>query len=292
MNTIKPKVKLINHTQDARELLLYTKFTRLSNENEDAMDIINSWSEERKQQELDYMLGTIESSWEFLTYTFSISGVDRAFTHQLVRTRGEEKGEVSYAQQSQRTVSMEGFNFTTPNSLINNQDKLKVYLDSMQSINDSYQELINSGVPVQDARGLLPTAIETSIIVKLDLRLLSHMMSERLCTRTQGLYQQVAFMMRELVLQVHPWAEGFLNVFCVNKGICRFENYHKCPIKSIMFDPNTGLLCKDNPEVPYEEKFDARSDKTRPANKSEIKSAWEKMNLNGGYEAIPDMQKK
>ena len=87
------KVKLINYTDDAKNLLLFTKNTRLMNV-ENAYDAIKKWPDEKKQGELDYMLRTIKSSWEFVEYTFDIRDVTRAFTHQFVRTR-----QASYAQQ-------------------------------------------------------------------------------------------------------------------------------------------------------------------------------------------------
>src|SRR3954466_8252022 len=108
MESVKPTVVLINYTSEARELLLYTKQTRLSLD-AGLMDEIRAWPEEKKQAELDYMLGTIRSSWEFCDYVFAVNGVSRGFTHQYVRTR-----EGSYAQQSQRTVDMSGFDFVMP----------------------------------------------------------------------------------------------------------------------------------------------------------------------------------
>lgn len=291
-------VKLINYTVDALDLLLYTKFTRLSTENEDAMDIIKSWSQEKKQKELDYMLGTIESSWEFITYIFSISDVSRAFTHQLVRTRGEEKTEVSYAQQSQRTVSMEGFGSIVPKEIKNNEDRLKVWEVGMHNINELYQKLREMGAAPQDSRGVLPTNVETQIIVKLDLRTISHMMTERLCTRTQGEYQDVAKLMREEILKVHPWTENFMQCYCCKVGICRFPNYHNCPIKGIMFNPETGVKWSDSSEYNCERPItlgrmkDDSDWAQRPATIEEIKWAWTQMNNQGGFEAIPDMQKK
>lgn len=287
------KVKLINYTDDALDLLLYTKFTRLSSENEDAMDIIKSWSHEKKMEELDYMLGTIESSWEFVTYIFSISEVSRAFTHQLVRTRGEEKTEVSYAQQSQRTVSMEGFGTVVPKEIKNNEDRLRVWEIGMHNINDLYQKLREMGVAPQDARGVLPTNVETQIIVKLDLRTISHMMEERLCTRTQGEYQEVAKLMRAEIIRVHPWAEKFMQCYCCKKGVCRFPNYHNCPIKGIIFDPRTGLRWMDSDEydcknpILLDRMKENSEDSKRPATIEEIKWAWNKMNSEGGFEAIP-----
>ena len=102
------KVKLISCTDDAVDLLLFTKNTRLMND-EDAFSKIKEWDDDKKQAELDYMLQTIKSSWEFIDYVFDIRDVTRGFTHQFVRTR-----QASYAQQSQRTVDMQGFNYSVP----------------------------------------------------------------------------------------------------------------------------------------------------------------------------------
>ena len=106
------KVKLINATSDAVNLLLFTKNTRLMND-EGAYDKIKAWPQEQKDEHLDYMLNTIKSSWEFIDYTFDIRDVSRGFTHQFVRTR-----QGSYAQQSQRTVDMTGFEYYTPERII------------------------------------------------------------------------------------------------------------------------------------------------------------------------------
>jgi len=48
------KVNLVNYTQNAKDLLLFTKNTRLMNV-EDAYKEIASWPEDKKQAELDYM---------------------------------------------------------------------------------------------------------------------------------------------------------------------------------------------------------------------------------------------
>ena len=76
------KVELVNHTSDAVNLLLFTKNTRLMND-DDAYSSISDWPENKKQEELDYMLKTIRSSWEFIDYTFNIRDVSRGFTHQF-----------------------------------------------------------------------------------------------------------------------------------------------------------------------------------------------------------------
>ena len=52
------KVTLINYTQDASTLLLFTKSTRLMM-NPGLMDEIRSWPEDKKLSELEYMANTI-----------------------------------------------------------------------------------------------------------------------------------------------------------------------------------------------------------------------------------------
>jgi len=110
------KVELVNYTQDAVDLLLFTKNTRLMPV-DDAYNRIAEWEWEKKQAELDYMLNTIRSSWEFIDYTFNVRDVTRGFTHQFVRTR-----QASYAQQSQRTVDMSGFSYYTPPEIEKDED--------------------------------------------------------------------------------------------------------------------------------------------------------------------------
>jgi flavin-dependent thymidylate synthase len=221
------KVELVNYTQDAMNLLLRTKNTRLGSDDDPA-----TWSDEKKKDHLSYMLDTIKSSWEFVDYTFEITGVSRNFTHQLVRTRTGH-----YAQESQRTVDVRESKTVEP--IFNS--KFNAALWSAQSLNciTAYGCFIDSGMPVQDARGILPTAMETSIFAKFDLRTLHEMGLTRLCTRTQGEYQDVFRAMREEVLKVHPWAEDFIQVHCVALGICAFPRYGKAECQH--YDPRMDL---------------------------------------------------
>ena len=198
------KVKLVSYTSDAVNLLLFTKNTRLMND-DDAYDKISQWDEDKKKAELDYMLNTIRSSWEFIDYVFDVRDVTRGFTHQFVRTR-----QASYAQQSQRTVDMQGFSYYTPEKIYVDETANVIYDDAMKMINDKYQELRELGIAAEDARGILPTNIHTNIVAKFNLRTLSEMAKSRLSPRAQGEYQNVFKLMGKEVVNVHPWAEPFL----------------------------------------------------------------------------------
>lgn len=216
------KVTLINHTQDALNLLLGTKNTRMGNGD----DPVESWSEEKKADHLKYMLGTIKSSWEFVDFIFQIEDVTRAFTQQLERTRSG-----SYAEQSLRAVDMSGGSAYVPPM---DKQSEGIYKSALYEAFTAYEYLVSGDnpIPLQDARGILPINTLTSITAKFNLRTLHEMAKVRLCTRTQGEYQDVFRAMRQAAIDVYPWVEDFIQVACVADGRCAFPNYGptNCPV--------------------------------------------------------------
>lgn len=197
------KVTLINHTQDAAALLVFTKQARLGL-SPARLDDIKSWHPDKLHAELVYMADTIPSSWEFVDYVFCVEGVSRAYTHQQVRTRTG-----SYAQQSLRVVNKSDFDYVWPQrSLTETQaEELESLLTQIKA---SYAWLVESGMAVEDARGILPTNIATNIVCKFNLRTMSELAASRTGGRTQSEYQAVVSAMCDEVLRVHPWAERFL----------------------------------------------------------------------------------
>ena len=206
-------VELIDYTKNALEMLIYTKNTRLQNE-WSFMDVLLMPHPE-KMEIYEGMLDTIQSPFEFVDFTFILHGVSRSFTHQLVRTRN-----ASYAQESMRAVKpTQGF-YSASDSVEHAQMKAL----------ESYSELIDIGMPYQDAREVLPTGVKTSIMMKVNLRELGEMAEKRLCTRTAGEYQQVFKLMKEKVTTVYPFLESYIEVYCVKYGTCCFPRYTKCPV--------------------------------------------------------------
>lgn len=198
------KVTLLNFTPNARQILVYTKNTRLS-VSANMLDKVHSMSDEEIQRELDYMVNTIKSSWEFVDATFCIEGVSRGFTHQFVRNRLG-----SYAQQTMRILDMGDFDYITGPSIANDPRLKSLYDTMMGSINQYYKRLISAGAKIEDARGILPTNISTNIIAKFNLRALSQMMMSRASNRTQYEYRQVLDAMYAAVVEAEPWCASFL----------------------------------------------------------------------------------
>jgi thymidylate synthase (FAD) len=198
------KVTLINHTQDAENLLLFTKATRLTM-SPGLLEEIRAKTDEDKAKELEYMANTIPSSWEFISYTFLIEGVSRAFTHQFVRSRTG-----SYAQQTMRVLEMGDFEYIYTDKILNDKESKAVVDEALHAIKFAYNKLLKMGVAAEDARGILPTNIGTNIVARFDLRAFAGLAKSRTGGRTQNEYQKVVNAMVDEVLKVHPWAEKFL----------------------------------------------------------------------------------
>lgn len=198
------KVTLINYTQDAATLLLFTKSTRLTL-SPGLMDEIRAWSPEKKAAELEYMANTIPSSWEFVDYTFLVENVSRAYTHQQVRTRA-----ASYAQQTMRVLEMGAYDYVYTERNRADPKAMAIIRATNEVIRAAYNDLLDAGQPAEDARGILPTNIATNIVCKFSLRTFVDLAKSRTGGRTQSEYQRVVNAMVDEVLVVHPWAEKFL----------------------------------------------------------------------------------
>lgn len=155
---------------------------------------------------------------EFAEFTFKISGVSRALTHQLVRHRL-----ASFAQRSQRYCKEDNFDYVIPLTVLKNEEALQEYKNTMRSIAESYNKLLDLGMPAEDARYVLPNSCATEICVKMDLRELIHFCNERLCTCAQWEIRMLAKMMKDEVEKVSPECAKLLVPKCE-----KFSPYNFC----------------------------------------------------------------
>lgn len=137
---------------------------------------------------------------EAIKFHFMIEGVDRAFTHQMVRQRT-----AVYAQESQRFCVIEDLPHATslPPSLFgtpenadpNSADRAERWRATWDRTNDfiskAYETLVSDGMPQEDARGLLPHATATRLNFVTDMRNLVDHAGNRLCTQAQFHWRHV-----------------------------------------------------------------------------------------------------
>ena len=119
--------------------------------------------------------------------TFRISGVSRAFTHQLVRHRL-----CSFTQQSQRNVDESDFNYVEPESIRKKARTHSLFTKLMEESKKAYSELQRLGIKNEDARFILPNAVESQIAVTANLREWRHIVELRGSSDAQWEIRKVA----------------------------------------------------------------------------------------------------
>ena len=136
---------------------------------------------------------------EHAVFTFSVEGVSRALTHQLVRHRV-----ASFSQQSQRYVSMDFASYVKPHTVESDPEASKVFDDAMEAIWEAYGRLEEMGIPPEDARYLLPNGCTTNITITMNARELLHFFSLRCCNRAQWEIREMADRMLEICREQSP----------------------------------------------------------------------------------------
>ena len=185
-----------------------------------------------KQQEL--VRRVIESGHgstiEHIVFTFAISGVTRTLSHQLVRHRAG----LAFDQQSQRYLDYKRPAYMVPGTIADAPDELRErYESTLDGSLAFYSELLEAGVPGEDARFVMPNATRTNLVMTTNLRALIHMSGLRLCTMAQWEIRRLFQLIRHEVFDVSPFLGSFLAPKCVPLGYCdedRNRDEH-CPIR-------------------------------------------------------------
>ncbi|MCM2359575.1 MAG: FAD-dependent thymidylate synthase [Geobacteraceae bacterium] len=141
-----------------------------------------------------------QSVLEHASFTFGIEGISRVTTHQLVRHRI-----ASFSQQSQRYVShRERFAAVIPPTIAGRPEALARFEAQLAALHQTYVDMVEAGIPAEDARYILPNATETKIVVTMNARTLLHFFELRCCERAQWEIRAMAVEMLKLVKGVAP----------------------------------------------------------------------------------------
>lgn len=159
----------------------------------------------RKQALEDVQQTHLQAPLETIKLHFLFDGVDRSFTHQNVRQRT-----AVYAQESLRFAVVRNLRQGTslPPSLANQRSdspQRQIWDNTLDTIGAAYEALIESGIPAEDARGLLPHATATRIHYVTDMRNLKEHAGNRLCTQAQFHWRYV---FSQIVQEVHDYGRN------------------------------------------------------------------------------------
>jgi thymidylate synthase (FAD) len=171
------------------------------------------------------------STIEHVEFTFGITGVSRTLSHQLVRHRIG----VSFDQQSQRYVSYKkGASTMLPASIAEAEPELRArYEAQVEDALGLYDEMLEAGIPGEDARFVFPNATRTNLVMTANLRALIHMSGLRLCTMAQWEIRRLFQLIRHEIFTVSPFLGSFLAPKCVALGYCdeAGNRDEHCPIR-------------------------------------------------------------
>ncbi|ODA42216.1 FAD-dependent thymidylate synthase [Desulfosporosinus sp. BG] len=220
------RVDLIQYTPDPEKVVAAA--ARLCYSADPVPDLLQHLEDEavasfvRKLREMGHL-----STFEHVSFQFSIDGVSRALSHQLVRHRI-----ASYSQRSQRYVEEKGFEFVIPPSVKQNAESLGRFEKVMARLQEDYQELL-SCVPPEDARYVLPNACTTSLMATFNARSLLNFFEHRTCMRAQWEIRSLAEKMLQLVRAVAPNLFSEAGPTCVTQGVCHQGKYSCGRLKSL-----------------------------------------------------------
>lgn len=211
------KVSVISHTDNIDKTIALAARTCYSNDETetiqgDLLDNPNKVYAIIKRCLLSGHLSVLEHG----SITFSLEGVSRSLLAQITRHRI-----ASYSVRSQRYCDMSAL---TPEKLAKplskDQDVINKFLDAYFSALIDYRTLKENGVPLEDARYVLPEATPTTIIITMNIRELRHFFGLRCCSRAQHEIRYVANKMLELAKPLAPCALKWAGPKCVLRGVC------------------------------------------------------------------------
>lgn len=154
------------------------------------------------------------STLEHITFTFAVENVSRALLAQLTRHR-----HISFLVQSQRYVKLSsdsrsgGFDYVIPRKLLDVEvytPQIDAFEKAMWAAQDSYNKLIEMGVPQEDARAVLPNAAATNLVMTLNLRTALEFYAKRKPGNgAQNEITQLAEAIKNEITAVEPWTVKF-----------------------------------------------------------------------------------
>ena len=201
------KVILIHHTPHPEEVVAMASRLCYSPSNIESLRKRIKTKDQKDFVEKLMKMGHM-SPIEHASFTFVIEGISRVCSHQLVRHRL-----ASYSQQSQRYISEEkGFEYIIPPTIKADRELKKYFKNFMVQAQRAYDEIvkrlhergIRGELANQDARFVLPNAVETKIMVTMNARELLHFFRMRCCNRSQWEIRQVAEEMLKTCKKVAP----------------------------------------------------------------------------------------
>lgn len=235
------KVTLITHTPEPEKVVAAAAKLCYSDK-ADIATLLNSLDDSEAIRKFIENLMKMHhySPLEHISFTFGIEGVSRSFLAQITRHRI-----AAFSVRSQRYCVEDWSAPVVPPSIANDEARAEEFRIAMESAWSTYRQLLEMGVPKEDARAVLPNACATRMLVTMNARELLHFFSLRCCTRAQFEIRQVAWKMLEECKKVAPTIFSHGGASCDQTARCP-EGKKSCG--RLGKKKETGKNCKSEPK--------------------------------------------
>lgn len=170
---------------------------------------------------------------EMVSFTWWLEGVPRAFFDQVVRHRKTSMFARSQRVRLQKDFADKGEYLTTSECAKDNMREV-VYDLAMRQSEKAYNELLELGVPAEDARGVLPLHLRTGFAWGTSLRDLTETFRTRTCHLLQQEYwAPIAKRMRRYLRDIDPELEVIFKPPCQRGAGCVSTHDAELRVKAV-----------------------------------------------------------
>ena len=223
---VEPKVRLIGHTQLSDDLVPGGAMSNLQMYRQDGATDAETVIEyagrscyrsfhrpnPATREVSDYLERTLFDQKHFsiaehVQITVEVTGVSRAWTHEMVRHRA-----FKFSQESQRFIDMENFGIVLPPALRDDWALVDDVEGALSEVAEVYRRIVANLMSRgktrkqarEAARAILPNATATGIVISGDIRSWIFMLDRRLRPDADAEFQEVAKLMLEAITPVAP----------------------------------------------------------------------------------------
>ena len=223
---VEPQVTLIGHTQLSNDLVLGGVMSNLQMDRQDGATDAETVVEyagrscyrsfhrpnPATHKVSDYLERTLFDQKHFsiaehVQITVEVTGVSRAWTHEMVRHRA-----FKFSQESQRFIDMENFEAVLPPAIRDDWALETEVEEALTGVSEAYSRLVKELMARgktrkqarEAARAVLPNAAATGIVISGDIRSWIFMLDRRLRPDADAEFQEVAKLMLEAITPVAP----------------------------------------------------------------------------------------
>jgi thymidylate synthase (FAD) len=147
---------------------------------------------------------------EHASFSFIIEDISLPCGEQILRHRTGKFTKQSYRYQKAT------FEAVVPPTIRKNSRAYHLYMQQVENAYMTYKELIDEGIPREDARFVIPTGTKCRLMVTIDGRNLINFINHRACNEAQWEVRGVAIKMLNHLRKVAPNLARYTHPVCEN----------------------------------------------------------------------------